>query len=430
MEVNIKDKEFDYTGMVYLQNFTRFPTIHKVFKGLTIFFISLIMFLIVTGEFEFKLIKENFLQIALYAFAYNRVKRRDTVKVANTNVKFNEESFTVINDRFDRVFYVGNVVETTSFKYDKVERIRYSEEKNCIQIIGYPNAEIKYLKKNKIDSKNSEKINQLGTILLFVTVENKDEIMSLIQKHTNKEIEVLGEERETTGEITKAKEEVEGKKLNNIDEKSSINHEENILKTFSVDMELKENMYKEQVSKSPIWKRKRWTLAILILGALICTGYVIVLYDDVLVKIVAGIIIFLITMMPGMAYFNYLITKCSDRFYQRTGDYMVIKEHSISHMYHEKSAMLETRYIQEEVNYDSIKRIVYNKYHNRIDVFGQRYYTICDDLRNPEWEKLKRRDSKPNRSRFYLFYENNEEILDMLKEKTGIEFEVINYPEI
>ena len=190
MEVNIKDKEFDYTGMVYLEKFTNFPTMYKVFKGLTIFFILVIAFLIVTGGFEFELIKESFLQIALYVFVYSTVKCKDTIKVASTNIKFNEEEFTIVNGGFDRGPYVGNVVETTSFKYDKVDKVKYSEEKNCIQIIGYPNVEIKYLKKNKVNSKNYEEINQLDTILLFLAAENKDEIINLIQKYTNKEIEI------------------------------------------------------------------------------------------------------------------------------------------------------------------------------------------------------------------------------------------------
>ena len=201
------------------------------------------------------------------------------------------------------------------------------------------------------------------------------------------------------------------------------------MKTFKVDMELKKKMNKEQIMKHPKWKKRLWVIVTLVLAAIGFTIYSILpleLFD----KIAFGTIMLVVSLIPAYFYMIFLHATCADAIPRRLDDIIAIKDYSISHMYREINDNIPTRYVQEEVNYDSIKRIVYNKYHNRIDIFGQRYYTYCNDLRNPKWKKSTLGDPNPYKSRFYLFYENNDEILEILKEKTGLEFEVINYPEV
>lgn len=82
------------------------------------------------------------------------------------------------------------------------------------------------------------------------------------------------------------------------------------------------------------------------------------------------------------------------------------------------------------VYYEDISKLRYNKYHNRLEIYGRHYrkcYTnYTKDLYNKEFVT----EDSNSKLRLYLYYKSNGTILNALRRATGLPIIPVNKAEI
>lgn len=87
-------------------------------------------------------------------------------------------------------------------------------------------------------------------------------------------------------------------------------------------------------------------------------------------------------------------------------------------------------YYQEDIfEYTKIQRLVYNEYHERLDIYGRSKNIQYWNYFTGEIGSERGLKSKDNRVRFFLYYKDSKDFINTVVEKSGVQLEIINYPE-
>ncbi|WP_035291650.1 hypothetical protein [Clostridium sp. KNHs214] len=206
-----------------------------------------------------------------------------------------------------------------------------------------------------------------------------------------------------------------------------------MIKEYKVDKEKFQEIYDTQYKKHPKWKRTAWIrkgIIIMTIISPICIeiyGYRVMgrfkLFSDYFF-IAIGVIWTLLMILVG--YIRILRFKCDDIVNFKLNESLILKDEYFENGYKPNGEGISTTYDVMQVRYDEIERLVLNKYHNRL-----RLYANIKDTRYDDYEKGEKDYSVKEKARmaFYLYYENSEEFVRTLSEKSGVEIEIRDYSE-
>jgi hypothetical protein len=221
-----------------------------------------------------------------------------------------------------------------------------------------------------------------------------------------------------------------------------------MLKEYEVNQTRRWDLAKKQIKRHPKWnKRKwvRWTLLTLCIAAPIVgvsfaltnPGIVFRELDgsvaniDIILNICFSVLVF--SMFPGMVtlpYFASLRGTCFDESNYKLQETLCLTDEGIQNIYHPLDASESNYAIQAIVPYHGITKLVYNNYHERLQVFGEQQVTrYLNYERNVVDYKVVHQPNEGYSRRFYAYYENFEDFMNTVSEKSGLPIEHINYPE-
>jgi hypothetical protein len=129
-------------------------------------------------------------------------------------------------------------------------------------------------------------------------------------------------------------------------------------------------------------------------------------------------------------YFASLRHTCFDESNFKLRETLFLTDKGIQNVFHPLDESESNYMIQEIIPYDEIVKLIYNEYHERFQVFGKLQITrYLNYERNVVDHKIDYQAQDGYSSRFYLYYENSEDFMNTVSEKSGLPIEHINYPE-
>ena len=202
-----------------------------------------------------------------------------------------------------------------------------------------------------------------------------------------------------------------------------------------MDENKKREIENTQYKKHPKWKKNVWVLktfdviAIISPIIIIANYYIrfINVYWDLFDSIITALTVIFIIIMTKIGYIRILRFTCDDSVSFKINETLIVTDNYFENSYKpDGEGFDETRDIMR-VKYKDIDRLLLNKYHNRLRVWGNikdiRYFNYeKKDLDYSSYEKMG--------MTFYLYYENSDEFVKTLVEKSGVELEVIDCPEV
>ena len=209
-----------------------------------------------------------------------------------------------------------------------------------------------------------------------------------------------------------------------------------MIKEYKIDENKKIEIEKTQYKKHPKWKKRVWVLkafdiAAIIVPIIIIANYyikVINVYWDLFDSIITALTAIFIIIAIKFGYIRILRFTCDDLVNFKINETLIVTYNYFENSYKPNGEgwRESTRDIMR-VKYKDIDRLLLNKYHNRLRVWGNikdiRYFNYeKKDLDYSSYEKMG--------MTFYLYYEDSDEFVKTLVEKSGVELEVIDCPEV
>ena len=210
------------------------------------------------------------------------------------------------------------------------------------------------------------------------------------------------------------------------------------MKQFEVDYDIKKVFEKNERKKHPLWiKRRKVRIALLLMPILIT----IIIYfslnleeamSDIpewipLMRANIAICIGMLSLMPWALYFPISIYNVLHEFRNRNNENIFISDESIRYIFHIKK--YDEQYMQEDrIDFKDIKSIIYNKYHERVEVYGRVQDIWYSDYFKKKIGKRKNYSKPGSKVRFHLYFNDNKEILKMIEERSPVEIETVNVP--
>ena len=179
-----------------------------------------------------------------------------------------------------------------------------------------------------------------------------------------------------------------------------------------------------------VWVLKTFDVIAIISPIIIIANYYIRfinVYWDLFDSIITALTVIFIIIMTKIGYIRILRFTCDDSVSFKINETLIVTDNYFENSYKpDGEGFNETRDIMR-VKYKDIDRLLLNKYHNRLRVWGNikdiRYFNYeKKDLDYSSYEKMG--------MTFYLYYENSDEFVKTLVEKSGVELEVIDCPEV
>ena len=207
-----------------------------------------------------------------------------------------------------------------------------------------------------------------------------------------------------------------------------------MIKEYKIDENKKREIEKTQYKKHPRWKKNIWILKAFDIAAIIVPISKIIIWYikinpsyDLVQAIIRALGSIGIVMVFKFGYIRILRLTCDDSVSFKINETLIVTDNYFENSYKpDGEGFNETRDIMR-VKYKEIDRLLLNKYHNRLRVWGNikdiRYFNYeKKDLDYSSYEKMG--------MTFYLYYENSDEFVKTLVEKSGVELEVIDCPEV
>ena len=211
-----------------------------------------------------------------------------------------------------------------------------------------------------------------------------------------------------------------------------------MIKEYKIDENKKREIENTQYKKHPKWKKRTGVLKTLsILSVLLPIVIMIVWFKEFIDNswdFMVWLKYFLIAIgvwwtffITKIGYARILRFTCDDIVSFKINETLIVTDNYFENSYKPDGEGLdETRDIMR-VKYKDIDRLLLNKYHNRL-----RVWATIKDTRYLNYKKkdLDHSYSEKDRMAFYLYYENSDEFVKTLVEKSGVELEVIDCPEV
>lgn len=207
------------------------------------------------------------------------------------------------------------------------------------------------------------------------------------------------------------------------------------MKQFEVDEKKRLKFMLTQHKKHPKWKRRAWIRRILTgIFLILSIAYGISLYiennrEDISMFILGFTAMGLISIIPYIVYYFALRQTCRSGVDYKTKETLILTDSEFINTYLPINAKRHCDYEKDVFKYTKIQRIVYNEYHEFLDIYG--YYKVTwyiDYFKNITGTERGIRD-KNNKLRLFLYYDNNEDLINTLVEKSNAKLEIVNHPQ-
>ncbi|KEZ85705.1 hypothetical protein IO99_12940 [Clostridium sulfidigenes] len=216
-------------------------------------------------------------------------------------------------------------------------------------------------------------------------------------------------------------------------------------KEYKVNYSEKKRIKRKQIRNHPKWDKRKWVryiLIVIVIAALIilpslpwtATDFIFdgknieeikanTLYNICSASV--GIVIMFIG-MPVFIYFRSLKNTCADSINYYLNETLILSDGGLEYGFVPNNSSTN-QYTLDRIQYRGIKRLVVNTYHERLEIYGDMKLTVYSNYE--ENQILYIENHKDDKRRFYLYYENSEDLIRTLEEKTGIKVQVINKQE-
>lgn len=206
------------------------------------------------------------------------------------------------------------------------------------------------------------------------------------------------------------------------------------MKQFEVDYDIKTIFEKTERKKHPLWIKRRKVRIVLLLMPILITiiTYLLLNFeadikDDILMRANLAICAGILSSIPCTLYFPISIYNVLHEFRNRDNENIFISDESIRYVFHIKK--YDEQYIQEDrMDFKDIKSIIYNKYHERVEIYGRLQDIWYSDYSKKKIGKRKNYSKPGSKVRFHLYFNDNKEILKMIEERSPVKIEVVNLP--
>lgn len=201
------------------------------------------------------------------------------------------------------------------------------------------------------------------------------------------------------------------------------------MKEYSVDLMLKKKIQKTQYKKHPKWKKRLWVRIILGIFSILMGVYGLVSIEaESLIEAVImnfGMMTLLGT-IPWIIYTKVLQNSCMCVVDYREDDSIIMDENGLKYLYHPSNANNRKSYQRLEIDFENITKLIFNKYHERIDIYGKHCEVWINNIENSKKSKRKNVNKQGTRIRLYLYFDDNEEILRVIEKNSPVSIEIID----
>ena len=216
-------------------------------------------------------------------------------------------------------------------------------------------------------------------------------------------------------------------------------------KEYKVNHKEKARIKKRQIKKHPKWKKRKWVryiLIVIIIVALIiipslpwiATEFIFdgkhieeIEFDTLLDTLYVSFgLIAVCIVMPTFLYFRSLKNTCADNINYYLNETLILSDDGLEHGFIPNNST-KNSYTLDRIRYRDIRRMVINTYHERLEIYGDMKFIMYSNYAKDQIQFIK--NHKNSKRRFYLYYENKEDLIKTLEEQTGIKVKVINKQE-
>ncbi|GKX64775.1 hypothetical protein [Inconstantimicrobium mannanitabidum] len=213
------------------------------------------------------------------------------------------------------------------------------------------------------------------------------------------------------------------------------------MQQYYPDPKLKRILERTQYKKHPKWAKRKWVRRILAMIVPI-SGIIIYFYnintpkpiyvqDELFIKVTnisIPLCMAIFFSIPYIAYRKILEGSCVTDSRDRDNDTLVITDEELKYIYHPSYKSNMVLFTEFQIRFEDITKIIYNTYNNRVDVYGKQKEIYYRDFTTGEIARVADIDDPNETIRLYLYFEENEEILKTLQERSTAEMKIIDYP--
>ena len=209
-----------------------------------------------------------------------------------------------------------------------------------------------------------------------------------------------------------------------------------MMKIYEEDYKLVQKMRKKQRKRHPNWEKSKklrfilWGCSITITILMILYSFFVFegIFDRLLGSFFCGAGAFIIASIPAAIYTIAVAEECEDFIGRDKNEFIVIEDKIIKYGY-QSNKDRGNQYTVDELQYTKIQRIVYNKYHERIDIYGNRTKVCYENYQTGEVGGSRGVKGKKSKMRIYLYFKDCDDMLENILKHTNVKPEIIDYPE-
>ena len=201
------------------------------------------------------------------------------------------------------------------------------------------------------------------------------------------------------------------------------------MKIYEEDYKLVQKMRKKQRKRHPNWKKSK-KLRFILWGCSIAITIAIGIYGfftlgGLLGSFFGGLGAFIIASIPAAIYTIAVAEECEDFIGRDVNQVIILDDDMVKYGY-KFERQRGKEYTIDQLKYTRIQRIVYNKYHERIDIYGNKT-EVC--YKNYEMGEVGGSRGKKAKMRIYLYFKDCDDMLENILNHTNVKPEIIDYPE-
>lgn len=226
----------------------------------------------------------------------------------------------------------------------------------------------------------------------------------------------------------------------------AIDWRKRMIKEYIKNNEIHRVLIKSQYKKHPKWTKRRLVRTLLFLIPVALAVFVFVfLYgnkeyspfsdasgyvstgDTMMNALLFSQGIFILTIIPYICYYKSIKYKCEDEVNFKLKEVLFLTENGIRNGFFPRGKGNIHAYNVNEMNYEDITGLEFNEHHSRLTVHGKVKATYYDNYEeNRIWYT---KEYEGGGRRFYMYYDNSDDFINTLSERTNIPVETVCFAE-